>query len=166
MFNDPPNCYMHRQATFIPAFFPEDMELVANEDYGFFRFPDIDGNSGALIAGGLAAIFNNRPEIKDFLDNYITPEVQCLIGSGDATQISGNVNVDVEACYENEIIQQAAGIIQEALNEGVARFDASDLMPPAVGSGEFWNGMNNYTDNGPDNLQEVLSAIDAAWPES
>lgn len=166
MFNDPPNCYMHRQATFIPAFFPEDMELEANVDYGFFPFPDIDGNSGALIAGGLGAIFNNRPEIKDFLDNYISPEVQCLIGSGDATQISGNVNVDVEACYSNEIIQQAAGVIQEALNDGVARFDASDLMPPAVGSGEFWNGMNNYTDNGPDNLGEVLPAIDAAWPTS
>ncbi len=165
MFNDPPNCYMHRQATFIPAFFPEDMGLEANVDYGFFGFPDINGNSGALIAGGLAAIFDNRPEITTFLENYITPEVQCLIGGTEATQISANVNVDVEACYENEIVGQAAGIIQDALNEGVARFDASDLMPPAVGSGEFWTGMNNYTNEGPDNLGEVLEAIDAAWPE-
>lgn len=166
MFQDPPLCYMHRQATFIPAFFPEDMGLEPITDYNFFPFPDIEGNSGALIAGGLAAVFNNRPEIKDFLDNYTTPEVQCLIGSGDATQISANVNVDVENCYSNEIIQQAAGVIQDALNDGVARFDASDLMPPAVGSGEFWNGMNQYTDNGPDNLDGVMQAIDAAWPSS
>lgn len=166
MFNDPPNCYMHRQATFIPAFFPEDQGLEPITDYNFFPFPDIEGNSGALIAGGLGAVFNNRPEIKDFLDNYTSPEVQCLIGSGDATQISANVNVDVENCYGNEIIQQAAGVIQQALNDGVARFDASDLMPPAVGSGEFWNGMNNYTNNGPDNLDEVMQAIDAAWPTS
>ena len=67
-------------------------------------------------------------------------------------------------CYENPLIAQAAGELTTALADGVARFDASDLMPPSVGSGEFWNGMNNYTNNGPDNLDDVLPAIDDAWP--
>ena len=163
MFNDPPNCWMHRQATFIPAFFPEGVEPI--EDYNFFPFPDIDGNSGALIAGGMVAVFNARQEVVDFLEAFIQPEVQCVYGSTESTTISGNFNVDLE-CYSNPIVQQAAGVVQQALVDGVARFDASDLMPPAVGSGEFWNGMNEYTDNGPDNLQSVLQSIDAAWPSS
>lgn len=161
MFSDPPNCFMHRQATFIPAFFPEGLE--AGTDYDFFNFPDIEGNSGTLMAGGLAAIFNARPEVATFLENYIEAENQCLFGSTESTTISANLEVDL-SCYENELIRQAAEPLQTSLEEGVARFDASDLMPPEVGSGEFWAGMNAYTDNGPDNLQEVLQSIDAAWP--
>lgn len=34
MFSSPPQCYMHRQASFIPAFFPEG--TVVGEDADFF----------------------------------------------------------------------------------------------------------------------------------
>ena len=164
MFQDDPPCYLHRQATFIVAFFPEG--LTAEEDYNFFPFPTIDGNKGVLMAGGLAAVFNNRPEIKEFLELYSGEEAQCLYGQvGATTTISANRNVGPD-CYDDPLIASAVEPLVEALQEGVARFDASDLMPPAVGSGEFWNGMNNYTNNGPDNLDQVLQSIDAAWPAS
>lgn len=162
MFDDPPKCWMHRQATFIPAFFPEGLE--AETDYNFFPFPDIEGNSGTLMAGGMAAIFNPRQEIVDFMLEYTSPEVSCEFGSeAGTTAIPANFNTDPE-CEQNPIIKQAAEVLYENLEAGTARFDASDLMPPAVGSGEFWTGMNNYTDEGPDNLQSVLESIDAAWP--
>ncbi len=164
MFQDDPPCYMHRQATFIVAFFPEGLTPV--EDYNFFPFPPIDGQDGVLMAGGLAAVFKNRPEIKDFLELYSQEETQCLYGSvGATTTISANRNVGPD-CYDDPLIASAVEPLVEALQNDVARFDASDLMPPAVGSGEFWNGMNNYTNNGPDNLENVLTSIDAAWPAS
>ncbi|MBY5160909.1 ABC transporter substrate-binding protein [Salsipaludibacter albus] len=163
MFNDPPNCLMHRQATFIPAFFPDG--VVPFEDYDFFPFPTIDGNEGVLMAGGLAAIFSNRQEIVDFFDLYTSADVQCLYGKQENTTTMG-ANVDVSPdCYtQNELIGQASIPLAEAIAAGTARFDASDLMPPAVGSGEFWNGMNEYTNDGPDNLEQVLADIDAAFP--
>ncbi len=162
MFDDPPKCLLHRQATFIPAFFPEG--LVPFEDYDFFKFPTIDGNDGVLMAGGLIAAFSNRPEIADFLETYTGEEAQCLYGKQEgSTSISANVNVGQD-CYDNELIGQASVSLIEALQNEVARFDASDLMPPAVGSGEFWNGMNNYTNDGPDNLDSVVQDIDAAFP--
>ena len=37
MFASPPQCYMHRQASFIPSFFPEG--VVIGEDADFFYFP-------------------------------------------------------------------------------------------------------------------------------
>ena len=37
LFSSPPQCYMHRQASFIPAFFPEG--TVVGEDADFFYFP-------------------------------------------------------------------------------------------------------------------------------
>lgn len=164
MFNDPPSCLMHRQATFITNFFPEGVE--AETDYNFFKFPTIDGNDGSLMAGGMLAIFSNRPEVKTFIDMYTAEEPQCEFGSIDGIAIiSANKNTSAD-CYTNPIIKQAADSLLTALNEGTARFDGSDLMPPGVGSGSFWTGMNNFTDNGPDNLDEVLPAIDSAWPSN
>lgn len=161
MFGDDPPCYLHRQATFITSFFPEGNEPV--EDYDFFPFPPIDGQEGVLMAGGMAAVFTNRAEVKEFLDLYMDPDTQCIYGSTGTGNISANLSVDV-GCYENPLIAQGAEALTTALQDGVARFDASDLMPPTVGSGEFWNGMNELTNDGPGNLDRILPAIDAAWP--
>ena len=56
--------------------------------------------------------------------------------------------------------------ISDALKAETARFDASDLMPSAVGGGSFWTGMVDYTRNGPSSLDGILAEIDASWPAS
>ena len=48
---------------------------------------------------------------------------------------------------------------------GTFRFDASDLMPAAVGAGSFWKEMTAWFAEDKD-TQEVLKAIDASWPAS
>ena len=62
MFNDPPNCLLHRQASFIANFFPEPLP---REDAAFFNFPAIDTSlpPAAMGGGELAIVFNNRPEV-------------------------------------------------------------------------------------------------------
>ncbi len=57
-------------------------------------------------------------------------------------------------------------VLTEALSSGTGRFDASDMMPAAVGSGSFWTGMVRYMQDGPDSLQSVLDEIEASWPAS
>ena len=44
------------------------------------------------------------------------------------------------------------------------RFDASDLMPGAVGSGSEWKGFTDYFSGAAD-LDTVLKEIDASWPK-
>jgi alpha-glucoside transport system substrate-binding protein len=161
MFQDPPGCWLHRQASFINALFPP--ETVAGEDYDWFVFPPID-EEGILYGGELTAVGSNRPEVVDFLERFISEEVQCEMGGVTASsRISPNVNVGAD-CYANEILADASGVLAEAVTAGTGRFDGSDLMPAQVGSGSFWTGMLAYMQGGPDSLQTVLDDIEASWP--
>jgi alpha-glucoside transport system substrate-binding protein len=166
MFNDPPTCWLHRQASFINAFFPED--AVAGVDYDWFPFPTISDPSqqAALFGGELSAVFRNAPEVKDFVERFAAQDVQCAQGGVTASsRISPNVNVGPD-CYANDLLAGASDILITAIKAGNGRFDASDLMPSAVGSGSFWTGMVEYMQGGPDSLQGVLDDIEASWPAS
>jgi alpha-glucoside transport system substrate-binding protein len=65
MFDDPPGCWLHRQASFIPAFFPKEGEEVGTETW-FFYLPPIDEAQGkpVLGAGDAFSMFNDRPEVR------------------------------------------------------------------------------------------------------
>jgi alpha-glucoside transport system substrate-binding protein len=163
MFEDPPGCWLHRQASFINAFFPEGTE--AGVDYDWFPLPPID-QEGTLFAGELAVIgtAGNRPEVTDFLEQFMAEEIQCDMGSVvGSSRISPNVNVGPE-CYGNQILADASEVLTNALATGTGRFDASDLMPGEVGAGSFWTGMVQYMQEGPDSLQGILDEIEASWP--
>ena len=163
LFDDPPGCWLHRQASFINSSFPTDSE--AGVDYDWFPLPAID-QEGTLFAGELTVVGKNanRPEVKDFLDKFIGEEVQCEMGGVQASsRISPNVNVGPD-CYANEILADASVVLTEALKEGTGRFDASDLMPTEVGAGSFWTGMVEYLQGGPDSLEGVLQEIEDSWP--
>lgn len=163
MFEDPAGCFLHRQANFITSFFPEDAE--SGVDYDAFPFPDIDeGKSSALFAGELATVFRNAPEVKDFVERFISTDVQCANGSVEGNErISPNVEVGGD-CYSDPLLAQAADVLTEALAANAARFDASDLMPSAVGAGSFWTGMVEYARGGADSLEGQLEAIESSWP--
>jgi alpha-glucoside transport system substrate-binding protein len=157
---DPPGCLLHRQASFIANFFPDGTELGTDVDT--FTFPSIGGTQGALIAGELGVVFADRPEVREFIRVYTDTEAQCAGGGFEGvSRISPNVNTTAD-CYNDPLVAQMAGATIEALRAGTARFDASDLMPSAVGSGSFWTGMNEWM-RGKD-LDTVLDEIEASWP--
>lgn len=161
MFGDDPSCLMHRQASFIPAFFPEDAE--AGVDYDWFPFPPID-QEGTLFAGELAMVFRDDPAVVDFLERFASEEVQCAQGAEVATsRISPNVNVGAD-CYANDLLAESAEVLTEAISEGTGRFDASDLMPAAVGAGSFWTAMLEYMQGGPDVLEDAFASVENDWP--
>jgi len=163
MFNDPPGCWLHRQASFINAFFPEGTE--AGVDYDWFPLPPID-QEGTLFAGELAVVGTaaNRPEVRDFIERFMGEELQCAFAGVEASsRISPNVNVGAD-CYANQILADASVVLTDALAAGTGGFDASDLMPAAVGSGTFWEGMVQYMEQGPDSIEGILSDIEASWP--
>ncbi len=165
MFQDPPGCWLHRQASFINAFFPEGTE--AGVDYDWFPLPPID-QEGILFAGEFAVVgtAGNRPEVTDFLEKFIDYDIQCGMGGVAASsRISPNVNVGPD-CYANQILAASSEVLTGALSAGTGRFDASDMMPAEVGSGSFWTGMVRYMQEGPDSLTSVLDEIEASWPAS
>jgi len=57
LFSAPPQCYMHRQASFVPAFFPEGTEFGVDVDFFYFpAYEEKDLGSPVLGGGTLMAI--------------------------------------------------------------------------------------------------------------
>ncbi|TAG08776.1 MAG: carbohydrate ABC transporter substrate-binding protein, partial [Rhodobacterales bacterium] len=62
LFSSPPQCYMHRQASFIPSFFPEGTELGTDADFFYFpAYAEKDLGQPVLGAGTLAFIMKDSP---------------------------------------------------------------------------------------------------------
>lgn len=158
LFSSPPQCYMHRQASFIPSFFPEG--TVVGEDVDFFYFPSYaekDLGNPVLGAGTLWAITNDSPAAHDLIAFLETSEAHELwmARKGFLTPLKG-VNLDV---FSDDTLR---GMNEILLGATTFRFDGSDLMPPAVGQGSFWTGMVDYV--GGKSAEDVARDIQASWP--
>jgi alpha-glucoside transport system substrate-binding protein len=172
-----PGCWMHRQATWIgPDFFPDKRansdpnyvsQYVLGEDIGIMYFPTIDSAQGtpALGAGDTLMVLVDdpaRPEIRAVAQFLSTPYgLQRWIERGSA--ISANQTTPDEWYAGSYKLAVAADIVGNSTSFG---FDASDLMPPAVGAGTFWSGMVEWIDAGGTNTDTVLQNIDASWPST
>lgn len=155
MFDQPPGCYLHRQASFITDFLPDTIE--PGKDTQVFLLPG-DGPTAPLLTGGLViAMTDNSPAAQAAIGylTTVTPH-ESWAARG---YISPHREVDL-AIYPNDGVRQMAEILTQA---ETIRFDGSDLMPAAVGTGTFWTAMVNYV--GGADIDTVLSAIDASWPE-
>ena len=157
LFSSPPQCYMHRQASFASAFFPDDVELGADADFFYFpSFAEKDLGNPVLGGGTLMAVTNASDatmEFMKFLQLPIAHEVM-MAQTGFLTPHSG-VNLDT---YKDDILRGQGEIL---LNATTFRFDASDLMPGAVGAGTFWTGMVDYV--GGAEAEDVTTAIQNSW---
>ena len=155
MFEQPPGCYLHRQASFITDFLPDTVE--PGRDTQVFLLPG-DGPTAPLLTGGLVfALTNDTPAAQAAIQylTTVTPH-QSWAARG---YISPHQDVDF-AIYPNDGVRQMAEVLAQA---ETIRFDGSDLMPAAVGTGTFWTEMVNYV-SGAD-ADAVLSTIEASWPD-
>ncbi len=157
MFSSPPQCYMHRQASFIPAFFPEG--TVVGEDADFFYFPSYaskDLGNPVLGAGTLWAITNDSQGANDLIAFLQTPEAHeiWMARKGFLTPHKG---VDSSA-FGDPTLKKMNDIL---LGATTFRFDGSDLMPGGVGAGSFWTGMVDYA--GGKSASDVAGEIQASW---
>ena len=157
LFTSPPKCYMHRQASFIPSFFPEG--TVLGEDADFFYFPAYAGKDlgkPVLGAGTLFAITKDSKGARAFIDYLKSPIAHevWMARSGFLTPHKG-VNPDT---YANETLKKQGAILTDATT---FRFDGSDLMPGKIGAGAFWTGMVDYAGGKP--AADVTAEIQENW---
>ena len=157
LFSSPPQCYMHRQASFATAFFPDN--VVPGEDADFFYFPSFAGKDlGNPVLGGgtLMAVTEASPAVDAFMEFLRTPIAHeiMMAQTGFLTPHSG-VNLDA---YKDSILRGQGQILLDATT---FRFDGSDLMPGAIGAGSFWTGMVDFV--GGASAEDVANAIQASW---
>jgi len=157
LFASPPQCLMHRQASFIPAFFPEGTEVGLDADFFYFpAYAEKDLGSPVLGAGTLWSITNDSKgarALMEFLKSPIGHEVW-MAQQGFLTPHKG-VNTDI---YATDTLKKMGEIL---LSADTFRFDASDLMPGGVGAGSFWTGMVGYAGGTP--AEEVAAEIQSSW---
>jgi alpha-glucoside transport system substrate-binding protein len=158
MFQDPPKCYLHKQANFITqkGFITEKVRQNLDEEVGVFQLPGTDANNKPLLGGGdLAAAFSNTKRAMEFITS---PDFK-FANLAAATWLSAHKNFDVSV-YPNKTAQHVARLAYEST---VFRFDGSDTMPGAVGGGSFWKGMTAWV-SGQKSLDEALKDIEESWP--
>lgn len=160
LFTDPPECYLHRQATFITSFFPTDPPLVAGEDYDFFYLPPINPEYGRPVLGAadIMAMFNDRPEVRATMD-WLSRGESVKTWLGDGSTLAPQNDVD-PAWFANDIQRKAAEVVAQGTS---FRFDGSDIMPASVGAGTFWKGITDWV-SGTTDLDTTLAEIDSGWP--
>ena len=157
------SCALHHQASFFDGFIqdPANGNATVGPDADIWAFitPSIDGQGNAVTGGGeiIGAFSNDADTIK--VQEYLSsPEwANSRVSLGGV--ISANNGLDPSNA-SSPILQEAIKILQDP--DTTFRFDASDLMPGAVGSAAFFEGMRNWV-NGT-STDEVLSFIDNAWP--
>jgi DNA-binding SARP family transcriptional activator/ABC-type glycerol-3-phosphate transport system substrate-binding protein len=158
--SDPPGCWLHQFPTFATHAVSEDSAGVTTDA---FAFPTSGGRSRAVMgAGNMMVVFSDRPEVRAVVKYMLGPNYGTALVES-TSFISANRRFDV-ANYE-PFERRQAGLINAALADDAFRFDASDLMPPPVGNGLFWDAMMTYATEGPQSLDRILAELDAAWPD-
>jgi alpha-glucoside transport system substrate-binding protein len=160
LFTVPPQCYLHRQASFAASLFPAG--TVAGQDYDFFYMPPYASHpelgNPVLGAGNIVTITKDSPVARAFVDFLKTPIAnEVWMAQPNSAFLSANKAVNLET-YSSDALRKQGQIL---LNATTFRFDGSDMMPGAIGAGAFWTGMTDFV-NGKSS-KDVADQIQAAW---
>jgi len=156
-------CAMHRQASFYANQWPDGTVVGEDGDVFAFYLPVVEAGGDRPVLGGgeFVTAFNDNPEtvaVQTYMASAEFANAKATLGAW----ISANTGLDV-ANVESPIDQLSVEILQDP--ESVFRFDASDLMPAAVGAGSFWSNGTDWI-NGSVDTPTMLNNIEASWPAS
>jgi len=157
MFSSPAKCYMHRQASFIPSFFPSGTKLGLDADFFYFpAYESKDLGKPVLGAGTIWSITKDSKAARAFMEFLKAPIAHevWMAQSGFLTPLK---TANVEA-YANDTLKKQGQILLDATT---FRFDGSDLMPGKIGAGAFWTGMVDYS--GGKSAKDVANDIQKTW---
>ena len=160
LFTTPPQCYMHRQASFIPAFFPNKGEELTTGAADFFYFPAFAANKSLgkpVLGGGTLWTIAKDSKPTRALFKFLQAPVAHEIWMAQTGFLTPHKGVNPNA-YASDALRRQGEILATA---DTFRFDASDLMPGAIGAGAFWREITAFT-QGQD-TRSTVDNIQAAW---
>lgn len=153
-------CALHRQAQFYATNFPEGTNIAEDGDVFAFYLPPVDPAQGqpVLGSGEFVIAFADRPEVQA-VQTYLATVEWANSRAALGGWASANLNADING-FENPIDRLSVELLQNP--ETVFRFDASDLMPGAVGAGSFWQEITEWITG--QSTQETVDNIESSWP--
>ncbi len=153
-------CALHRQAQFYAGQWPEGTTIAADGDVFAFYLPSMDDTTPNLAGGEFITAFSDRPEVLAAQEWMTTVDYANSLAVNSVGLASANINADTT------LFKGIALVAREALVDPNAqtRFDGSDAMPAAVGSGSFWVGMTDWITG--KSTQDTVDFIEKSWPTS
>ena len=154
------SCTLTRQAANFGSNYDDSVTVGPDGDINAFYFPPITEDFGQTVLGGgtFTAAFTDRPEVQALMYYLTTPEY-ANERAKQGSYISANRGLDA-ANVPSVVQQEALTTLQDP--EATFRFDASDLMPAAVGADAEWKQFTAWI-TGQDDAT-TLANIDNAWP--
>lgn len=153
-------CMMYKMANFYAASWPTTAKIGDDGDVSAFYLPGNPQYGKTTLTGGLyASSFTDKPEVKAVME-YLAGTEYSDTRAPTGSFLSPNKNANA-ALYKTPIEQTFAKILKDA---DPVRFDASDLMPGAVGSGTFWTAEVDIT-TGAKTVADAYKSVEASWPK-
>ena len=157
-------CWFLQQASFYEAQWPKGTTVSPTGQVWAFYLPGRSASVPTPVEGGgeFTAAFSSDPAtqaVQTYLSSPQWADSRIQVAPG---WVSANSGVD-QSLYSDGIDKLSAQYLTNA--KATFRFDASDLMPSAVGSGAEWTQMTAWFGTGASQVS-VAKAIDAAWPAS
>lgn len=152
-------CAMMHQASFYEGQWAEGTKVAEDGDVYAFLLPGEKEGASAVTGGGeFVASFRTADEVaavQSYLSSDLWANNRVKLGG----VISANKGLDAKNA-ESPLAQQSVKILQDP--KTTFRFDASDLMPAAVGAGSFWKGSTDWITG--KSTTETLEFIQSSWP--
>jgi len=154
------SCALHHQASFYEGFWPEGTKVAEDGDVWAFMLPGTEAGANAVTGGGeIVAAFSDADEVVAAQTYLSSPEwANSRVKLGGV--ISANTGLDPENAG-SDLLKASVELLQDP--NTTFRFDGSDVMPAAVGSGSFWTGMVDWI--GGKSTKDTLDFIEASWPQ-
>jgi alpha-glucoside transport system substrate-binding protein len=155
-------CAMLQQASFYGAQLPKGTDISENGQIFAFYLPGISSSVQTPVEGGGEFItpFANRPEVQAVQSYLSTPDWATSRIKAATGWVSANSGAD-QTAYTDPIDKLSAKYLTDP--NATFRFDASDMMPAAVGADSEWKAMTALF-SGQKDIGQVQQAIDQSWP--
>lgn len=159
MFDTPPKCLLHRQASFHVDNLPDGTVVGPEGDTDIFVFPAMDPSqpNPVLSGGDMAAAFNDDPDtiaLMGYLADRRSGEAWARAGGF----LSPHDEFDVDI-YGTDYDRRVAEILAAA---EIIRFDASDQMIPPVGTRSFLEAVLHLFRTG--DVRESVEIAQSGYP--
>ena len=137
--------------------------MAEDGDVFAFYLPGKTEDDKPVLGGGeFIAAFNDRPEVAAF-QAYLATDTWAN-NKAKASPLGGWVSANTGLNADNlvsPIDKLAAETFQD--DKAVFRFDGSDQMPAAIGSGAFWKQATSWITG--QSTGDTVDKIEKAWPK-
>jgi alpha-glucoside transport system substrate-binding protein len=157
LFTDPPGCVLYKQADFAAAWMPPNTHIGPHDDVDWFLLPGQTASTAPILVGGDQIVQFNHDTDVDALMAYLAGPTAGGNWVRRGGFLSPKSSIPADA-YPSDFLAALQRVLR---NARTLAFDASDQMPPDVGSGLLWKSITEWV-AGVEDYADLADQVDRA----